>query len=194
MRFNTILFLSSFIFFNSNLIYSQSREDLRRELLNVYRDIETQLEYEIDQLSQNINQILDEITLLKSNAKNLQSDSDSLTFINKNNIEILKKDIDSIIYIVSDRANNLRKMGSQLIEESDLLIKTVTKDIDKITHSIKELSILNDNIVSEKRNEAELLKKNANKLNKSLNKDLDISSLREHLNFIKDRIKELEEN
>jgi len=194
MRFNTILFLSSFIFFNSNLIYSQSREDLRRELLNVYRDIETQLEYEIDQLSQNINQILDEITLLKSNAKNLQFVADSLSFKNKNKIEILNKEIDNLIYIASDRANNLRKMGSQLIEESDLLIKTVTKDIDKITHSIKELSILNDNIVSEKRNEAELLKKNANKLNKSLNKDLDISSLREHLNFIKDRIKELEEN
>ena len=194
MRFNTILFLSSFIFFNSNLIYSQSREDLRRELLNVYRDIETQLEYEIDQLSQNINQILDEITLLKSNAKNLQFVADSLSFKNKNKIEILNKEIDNLIYIASDRANNLRKMGSQLIEESDLLIKTVTKDIDKITHSIKELSILNDNIVSEKRNEAESLKKNANKLNKSLNKDLDISSLREHLNFIKDRIKELEEN
>jgi len=194
MRFTSILFLSFFIFFNSNLIYSQSREDLRRELLNVYRDIEIQLEDEIVQLSQKINQILDEIILLKSNAKNLQSDSDSLTFINKNNIEILKKDIDSIIYIVSDRANNLRKMGSQLIEESDLLIKTVTKEIDKIRHRIKELSILNDNIVSEKRNEAESLKKNANKLNKSLNNDSDISSLREHLNFIRDRIKALEEN
>ena len=194
MRFNIILFLSSFIFFNSNLIYSQSREDLRRELLNVYRDIETQLEDEIDQFSQNINQILDEITLLKSNAKNLQFGADSLSFKNKNKIKVSNKEIDNLIYIASDRANNLRKMGSQLIEESDLLIKTVTKDIDKIRHSIKELSILNDNIVSEKRNEAESLKKNANKLNKSLNKDSDISSLREHLNFIRDRIKELEEN
>ena len=72
MKFISTFSLLFLINFTSSNIYCQSREDLRRELLNVYRDLEQQIDDEIDLLVLTINESLNEIKYLRENAKRIE--------------------------------------------------------------------------------------------------------------------------
>ena len=194
MKFIFTLSLLFLINFTSSNIYCQSREDLRRELLNVYRDIEKQLEDEIDLLVININESLNEIRLIKAKAKKIELEADSMKFYNDFKISQINTDVDSLLYDTKKNAEYLISIATELTNYSETLTKITMANIEEIRDKIKDLSLKNDNIFIEKKEESKSLLDNANKLNKNIKKDSDIGSIREHLNFIKDRIKELEEN
>ena len=194
MKFIFTLCLFFLINFTSSYIYCQSREDLRRELLNVYRDIEKQLEDEIDLLVININESLNEIRLIKAKAKKIELEADSMKFYNDFKISQINTDVDSLLYDTKKNAEYLISIATELTNYSETLTKITMANIEEIRDKIEDLSLKNDNIFIEKKEESKSLLDNANKLNKNIKKDSDIGSIREHLNFIKDRIKELEEN
>lgn len=194
MKFIFTLSLLFLINFTSSNIYCQSREDLRRELLNVYRDIEKQLEDEIDLLVVNINESLNEIRLIKAKAKKIELEADSMKFYNDFKISQINTDVDSLLYDTKKNAEYLISIATELTNYSETLTKITMANIEEIRDKIEDLSLKNDNIFIEKKEESKSLLDNANKLNKNIKKDSDIGSIREHLNFIKDRIKELEEN
>ena len=194
MKFIFTLSLLFLINFTSSNIYCQSREDLRRELLNVYRDIEKQLEDEIDLLVININESLNEVRLIKAKAKKIELEADSMKFYNDFKISQINTDVDSLLYDTKKNAEYLISIATELTNYSETLTKITMANIEEIRDKIEDLSLKNDNIFIEKKAESKSLLDNANKLDKNINKDSDIGSLREHLNFIKDRIKELEEN
>ena len=194
MKFIFTLSLLFLINFTSSNIYCQSREDLRRELLNVYRDIEKQLEDEIDLLVININESLNEIRLIKAKAKKIELEADSMKFYNDFKISQINTDVDSLLYDTKKNAEYLISIATELTNYSETLTKITMANIEEIRYKIEDLSLKNDNIFIEKKEESKSLLDNANKLNKNIKKDSDIGSIREHLNFIKDRIKELEEN
>ncbi|MAI87728.1 MAG: hypothetical protein CMF98_01130 [Candidatus Marinimicrobia bacterium] len=194
MKFIFTLSLLFLINFTSSNIYCQSREDLRRELLNVYRDIEKQLEDEIDLLVININESLNEIRLIKAKAKKIELEADSMKFYNDFKISQINTDVDSLLYDTKKNAEYLISIATELTNYSETLTKITMANIEEIRDKIEDLSLKNDNIFIEKKEESKSLLDNANKLNKNIKKDSDIGSIREHLNFIKDRIKELEEN
>tara|TARA_S200000501_G_scaffold296221_1_gene282313 strand:+ start:816 stop:1400 length:585 start_codon:yes stop_codon:yes gene_type:complete len=194
MKFIFTLCLFFLINFTSSYIYCQSREDLRRELLNVYRDIEKQIEDEIDLFVININETLNEIKLIKAKAKEIELEADSMKFYNDFKISQINRDVDSLLYDAEKNAEYLSSIASELTNHSESLTKITMANIQEIRHKIDDYSLKNDNIFFEKKEESKSLLDNANKLNKNIKKDSDLTSLREHLNFIKDRIKELEEN
>ena len=194
MKFIFTLCLFFLINFTSSYIYCQSREDLRRELLNVYRDIEKQIEDEIDLFVININETLNEIKLIKAKAKEIELEADSMKFYNDFKISQINTDVDSLLYDTKKNAEYLISIATELTNYSETLTKITMANIEEIRDKIEDLSLKNDNIFIEKKEESKSLLDNANKLNKNIKKDSDLTSLREHLNFIKDRIKELEEN
>ena len=85
-------------------------------------------------------------------------------------------------------------MGNQLINYSDSLRIITDYNIEEIKKRIKDIGFQNKYIYNQKKIESKEILDNAKKLNANIKKDSDISNLKEHLNFIKDRIQELEDN
>ena len=121
MKFISTFFLLFLINFTPSNIYCQSREDLRRELLNVYRDLEQQIDDEIDLLVLTINESLNEIKYLRENAKRIESEADSMDQRNNMTIKKINTDLDSLVLDTNKNINQLRLMGNQLINYSDSL-------------------------------------------------------------------------
>ena len=117
-----------------------------------------------------------------------------MKFYNDFKISQINTDVDSLLYDTKKNAEYLISIATELTNYSETLTKITMANIEEIRDKIEDLSLKNDNIFIEKKEESKSLLDNANKLDKNINKDSDIGSLREHLNFIKDRIKELEEN
>ncbi len=194
MKFIFTLFLFFLINFTSSNIYCQSREDLRRELLNVYRDLEKQIDDEIDLLVLTINESLNEIKYLRENAKRIESEADSMDQKNNNTIDKINTDLDSLVLDTNKNINQLRLMGNQLINYSDSLRIITDYNIEESRKRIKDINFQNKYIYNQKKIESKKILDNAKKLNENIKKDSDISNLKEHLNFIKDRIQELEDD
>ena len=194
MKFIFTLFLFFLINFTSSNIYCQSREDLRRELLNVYRDLEKQIDDEIDLLVLTINESLNEIKYLRENAKRIESEADSMDQKNNNTIDKINTDLDSLVLDTNKNINQLRLMGNQLINYSDSLRIITDYNIEESRKRIKDINFLNKYIYNQKKIESKKILDNVKKLNENIKKDSDISNLKEHLNFIKDRIQELEDD
>ena len=194
MKFISTFSLLFLINFTSSNIYCQSREDLRRELLNVYRDLEQQIDDEIDLLVLTINESLNEIKYLRENAKRIESEADSMDQRNNMTIKKINTDLDSLVLDTNKNINQLRLMGNQLINYSDSLRIITDYNIEEIKKRIKDIDYQNKYIYNQKKIESKEILDNAKKLNANIKKDSDISNLKEHLNFIKDRIQELEDN
>ena len=194
MKFIFTLFLFFLINFTSSNIYCQSREDLRRELLNVYRDLEKQIDDEIDLLVLTINESLNEIKYLRENAKRIESEADSMDQKNNNTIDKINTDLDSLVLDTNKNINQLRLMGNQLINYSDSLRIITDYNIEESRKRIKDINFQKKYFYNQKKIESKKILDNAKKLNENIKKDSDISNLKEHLNFIKDRIQELEDD
>ena len=149
MKFIFTLSLLFLINFTSSNIYCQSREDLRRELLNVYRDIEKQLEDEIDLLVININESLNEVRLIKAKAKKIELEADSMKFYNDFKISQINTDVDSLLYDTKKNAEYLISIATELTNYSETLTKITMANIEEIRYKIKDLSLKNDNIFIE---------------------------------------------
>ena len=194
MKFISTFSLLFLINFTSSNIYCQSREDLRRELLNVYRDLEQQIDDEIDLLVLTINESLNEIKYLRENAQRIESEADSMDQRNNMTIKKINTDLDSLVLDTNKNINQLRLMGNQLINYSDSLRIITDYNIEEIKKRIKDIGFQNKYIYNQKKIESKEILDNAKKLNANIKKDSDISNLKEHLNFIKDRIQELEDD
>ena len=147
MKFISTFFLLFLINFTSSNIYCQSREDLRRELLNVYRDLEQQIDDEIDLLVLTINESLNEIKYLRENAKRIESEADSMDQRNNMTIKKINTDLDSLVLDTKKNINQLRLMGNQLINYSDSLRIIVHKKICSTETSCRTSLLANNSKV-----------------------------------------------
>ena len=141
-----------------------------------------------------INESLNEIKYLRENAKRIESEADSMDQRNNMTIKKINTDLDSLVLDTNKNINQLRLMGNQLINYSDSLRIITDYNIEEIKKRIKDIGFQNKYIYNQKKIESKEILDNAKKLNANIKKDSDISNLKEHLNFIKDRIQELEDN